>query len=67
MKRSSKFKCWGICTIISGILLVALGITLPIVLPSLVQMGAKEGAALQESNMDKWAAIPGPLDLGVYK
>ena len=30
-------------------------------------MGAKDGAALKTDNMDKWAAIPGPQDLGVYK
>lgn len=52
MKRSSKFKCWGICNLVTGIVLLAIGITLPIIMPSLIEMGAKDGAALKTTNMN---------------
>ena len=67
MKKSSKYKCWGICTLVTGCILLAIGITLPVIMPSLVEMGAKDAAPLRTDNMKQWAGIPGPLDLGVYK
>jgi uncharacterized membrane protein len=46
MKRSSKFKIFGICTLVTGIILIALGIAIPFIISALVESGAKEGAAL---------------------
>ena len=67
MKRSSKFKCWGICTLVTGVVLLAMGIAMPFIIKALMVPGAKEGAALKSENADQWNGIPGNFDIGVYR
>lgn len=67
MKRSSKFKCWGICVLITAVVLIALGIAFPFIISAGEISGAKEGAVLQQSTEDKWRGIPGPLDIKIVR
>ena len=67
MKRSSKFKCWGICSIVTGIVLIVLGIAMPFIIKSLTEAGVKDGAGLKESTKDNWTAIPGKNDVKLLR
>jgi len=63
MKRSQKFKCCGITSIVIGVVLIGLGIGWPFIIDSVVVSQSKEQAALQEFNMDQWKDIPGKFNI----
>ncbi|CDW87257.1 cd36 family protein [Stylonychia lemnae] len=63
MKRSSKFKCCGIASIVIGLILIGVGIGWPFIIDSLVKSQSKDQAALGKDNMDKWKDIPGKYDI----
>ena len=67
MKRSSKFMCWGICALTTGVVFFVLGLCFPSIINSLLVPGAKEGAVLQASTEDKWRGIPGKLDITIER
>lgn len=63
MKRSTKFKCCGITSVVIGIILLGVGIGWPFIIDSLVVSQSKDQAALGSDNMDQWKGIPGKFDI----
>eukprot|EP00347_Sterkiella_histriomuscorum_P022889 403336776 len=63
MKRSTKFKCCGITSVVIGVILLGVGIGWPFIIDSLVVSQSKDQAALGPDNMDQWKGIPGKFDI----
>lgn len=63
MKRSSKFKCCGIASVVIGVILVGLGIAWPFIMNALVKSGAKSSAALTQKNEKMWKDVPGNFNI----
>jgi len=57
--KSAKIKACGIASVATGGLLLALGISWPFIMDSLIMMGAKESTALTPDSYSKWASVPG--------
>ena len=67
MNKEKKLKCWGICTLVSGILLIIFGISMPFIINAVIPSATKKSAALQPTNEDKWRGIPGKYDVTIMK
>ena len=67
MKKSSKFKCFGICTIVTGVVLLSLGIAMPFIFESVTKKVVKSQTALSVENENKWRYIPGIYDVAIVR
>ena len=63
MKRSSKFMCCGICSLVGGAIMLLIGCLFQVILNPLIVSGANDLAPLQLSTEDLWRGIPGAHDI----
>lgn len=65
-KEATKSLRWGICALVTGVVLIISGAFIPKVFNSLILSQAKKGAYLTPENEKYWDGIPGYLDIGIY-
>lgn len=65
--RSAKFKSCGIAAAISGVALLALGISWPFILKPIVMSAASDSTALTKDTQDLWRGIPGKYNISITR
>jgi len=65
-KAMKRYKCWGCCLIVTGIILLVTACFTPKVMDKVITSQAQKSAQLTQDNEDNWRGIPGHYDIGIY-
>ena len=60
-----KFKCWGWCLVIAGVILIIDACFTPKVMEAVITSQAQKAAQLTAANEADWRGIPGTYDIDI--
>ena len=63
LKSMKRYKCWGCCLIITGVILIVTASFTPKVMDKVITSQAQKSAQLTKANEDEWDGIPGKYGL----
>ena len=64
-KAMKRYKCWGCCLVIVGVILLVTGAFTPKVMNKVITSQAQKSSQLTKANEDSWDGIPGHYGIDI--